>query len=395
MSNDKDLFGGFDALAADLMSIEASKRIDPDIEDDDVDPILFKDIPSLEDEEDKASLDKLENKKDLEDTEDDSESDLEDEISEKDIEKDIEKEEEEKEKSDEPIGLGEDDEKEVVEYFQEKLFDKFGWNIDADDKFEKVEDFVEYLSKVVEENSTPEFASPEIAALNTYVKEGGDLKTYYDQVNLRLDPEEIDLKNEANQILAIRESLKVQGYDSAKINKRIERYSDTGILKDEAEEAVDFLKGYKKQTDEKLFSEQTKFREEQQKQQQKFYSDVKTDIEGLNDILGIPITKADKNKLLEDIFKIESDGETKYQKKYKSSIRNLVESAYFTMMREQLPKKISGKAVSDATVNLKKKLEMKTKRGKDIGKDDDEGKTIKNDHSIFNSFASQLSKPKF
>jgi hypothetical protein len=403
MSDKQDIFGGFDALASDLMSPKYKVGVDPDMDNDDIDfvddPSSLEDLSSDVDQIVDSPDDDIDSKKDqkdgpkndlvnkdkdtiakdipFKDNPDDDDQSHTDDSDDKDIQ-----------------GLSDEDEPEVVQYFQEKLFEKFGWDIEEDDKFEKVEDFVDYLSKVIEENSKPEFASEEIKALNEYVKQGGDINKYYQTTNSVIDPDEIDLKSEANQMLVVREYLKTQGYSADKINKRIERYSDTGILEDEAIEAAEFLKDHKKKTEEKLFREQEKFFQEQEKMQQKFFDDVKKEVEQMDEVLGMPLTKSVKSNLINYIFKKESDGKTKYQKEYSSSVRNLLESAYFTMMRDQLPKKINSKATSDATINLRKKLEMKSKRGKNTGDIDSNEKTS-SDHSIFGSFASQLAKPKF
>jgi hypothetical protein len=71
--------------------------------------------------------------------------------------------------------------------------------------------------------------------------------------------------------------------------------------------------------------------------QQQFYDNVVTEIKGLKNIRGINIPEKDKRVLMDYILKPEADGRTKYQKDYaKGGVKNLIESAYFTMNADKL-----------------------------------------------------------
>ena len=60
------------------------------------------------------------------------------------------------------------------------------------------------------------------------------------------------------------------------------------------------------------------------KSNKNFYNNVIGEIEALTDIRGIKIPKQDKQTLMEYIFKVETDGRTKYQKDYAKSTKNLI-----------------------------------------------------------------------
>lgn len=402
MSSKDDIFGGFEAIAGVLS--KGQQEFDPNIgekdfpiEDGPREDIEDEELEEIEEEEEESSKDEKDEDKEKKD------SKVKDFVEQPSIKfKDKIDEEEEEDAKEDLEDSSEDDfemreaEPEISAYVQEKLYDKFGWELSEDEKkFESIEDVVEFISKVVDENSEPEFANEDVAALNEFVSNGGDLKKYYEQIYSGVDLENIDLENEANQVLTIRESLSVQGHDGNKIGKRIERYRDTGILKEEAEEAAEFLKGYRKSKSEKLLQEQEKFQEETRKQQHKFLSDVQSYVNSLKDIKGISLSKADKNAILAYGLRPEADGKTKYQKEYTNSlVKNFVESVFFTMKGDKLITELDKKAGSKAAKDLKRKLEMRTKRIKGM-EDEGSGGESSVDYSIFDKFSSQLSKPNF
>jgi hypothetical protein len=115
-------------------------------------------------------------------------------------------------------------------------------------------------------------------------------------------------------------------------------------------------------------------------------------IRELKDVNGMPLTVAEKTKLIPYIFTPEQDGQTKFQKEYVQNYKNLVTSAYYTMMGEKVNEKISKSANSEAAKNLKKKLDIakgssRTKNS-DNALDQDYGKRL-------DTLSSILSKPNF
>jgi len=99
------------------------------------------------------------------------------------------------------------------------LFDavgeSLGWNMadfKDEDKPVTVEEFTNYLGKVVEHNSVPQYADDRIAQLDEYVKNGGKFEDFYQKQQETLSFDNLDLENEDNQKSIIRELLKHNGY---------------------------------------------------------------------------------------------------------------------------------------------------------------------------------------
>lgn len=242
-------------------------------------------------------------------------------------------------KKEEPIEepVEEDDDSEVVTNFFDAMSEELGWEFGEDDEKPKsVPELINYFKTVIEENSKPDFASEEIEALDAYVKQGGDLRKYL-QIDAELDLEDIDLDEEANQKAVVKMWLKEKGFSAKQIEKKISKYEDAGLLEDEAEDAIEDLKEIREQRKEQLLKEQEKAHRQYQEQQRAFYTNVVDEIKGLKNIRGIAIPEKDKKVLIDYILKPDADGRTKYQKDYaKGGVKNLIESAYFTMNADKL-----------------------------------------------------------
>lgn len=230
-----------------------------------------------------------------------------------------------------------DNETEMVTNFFDAIAEKLEWaDVTDEEKPKSVEDLINYFSKVIEEDSKPQYASEEIEALDNYVKQGGVLAKYL-QIDAELDLDEIDLDDETNQKLVVKSLLREKGFNEKQIDKKISKYIDAGLLEDEAQDAIEDLKEIKEQKKEQLLAEQKRAYEQYRQRQQDFCDSVVTEIKNLKNIRGIAIPEKDKKVLMDYILKPDSDGKTKYQKDYtKGGVKNLIESAYFTMNADKL-----------------------------------------------------------
>ena len=351
-----NVFGGFEALSRSLLAGQGSNVEDDDIpyvdpedlkEDEDVD----KDVDVEEDVDDEKEIEEPEEKQVKVDDKRPKkpETDVESDVSEEDVEL----------------------ETEVTSFLKDRLSEELGWNLDEEDKFESLKDVVDYMKLLVEENSKPKYYSEEIEKLDEYVKNGGSVEKFFKEVYgspVGLDYDSIDLTRESNQRAVVKELLKVKGYNDDRIEKTLDRYEKSEILEVEAEEAVELLKEYKKVNEKKLLEDQEKMAIQSKEQQQNFYKNVQESVKTLNNIMGIKISGKEKEELLDYIFKVDSNGLTKYQKDYMSDIKNLIESAYFTKKGDSLINKAKEKGSSDAYKEFHQKLKAdKGKRSKNVG----------------------------
>lgn len=249
------------------------------------------------------------------------------------------------------------------------LFDavgeSLGWNM-ADFKDEEkpvtVEEFTQYLGKVVEHNSVPQYADDRIAQLDEYVKNGGKFEDFYQKQQETLSFDNLDLENEDNQKSVIRELLKHNGYSDEQINNKISRYEDADMLYDESSDALDRLKVIRQQEIEESQKQQEEYARQQEEQNRQFFQSVQSDINNLSTIRGISIPKEDRAALYEYIFKVDQDGVSQYQRDFNKNLsKNLIESAYFTMKGDSLVSGAKRDGETSAAEKLRKILRNTSK----------------------------------
>ena len=387
MEKDKDTLNGFQAFF-DTMNPNVGKNDNDKIDLSQNEPLTDEELDAIRnnskpEDQPKAGKNKEKNQKE-EDIEEEDETIEDDEIDEEPVnKKETKKDKKDKSTKEEDDNSEEDDdedepafnEKNVVTGFFEVLSEKLGWSIDEDDEIpQTAEELVKYFQDIIEEESKPTYANDEVARLDEYVKNGGDIKTYL-KIDAELNLDEIEIEDdEANQKLVLKEFLKEKGFSSKSIEKKLQKYADAGLLEDEAEDALEALKEIKEQKKEQLLADQKKQSEEQAKRQQEFFNTVVSEIKGLDNIRGIKIPEKDKKTLMDYMFKPDSDGVTKYQKDYAKNPKNLIESAYFTMKGDALiniAKKEGNKNAFDKFKSNLKSSNVSKKSNKEIRSDSD------------------------
>ena len=387
MEKDKDTLNGFQAFF-DTMNPNVGKDDNDKIDLSQNEPLTDEELDAIRnnskpEDQPKAGKNKEKNQKE-EDIEEEDETIEDDEIDEEPVnKKETKKDKKDKSTKEEDDNSEEDDdedepafdEKNVVTGFFEVLSEKLGWSIDEEDEIpQTAEELVKYFQDIIEEESRPTYANDEVARLDEYVKNGGDIKTYL-TIDAELNLDEIEIEDdEANQKLVLKEFLKEKGFSSKSIEKKLQKYADAGLLEDEAEDALEALKEIREQKKEQLLADQKKQSEEQAKRQQEFFNTVVSEIKGLDNIRGIKIPEKDKKTLMDYMFKPDSDGVTKYQKDYAKNPKNLIESADFTMKGDALiniAKKEGNKNAFDKFKSNLKSSNVSKKSNKEIRSDSD------------------------
>lgn len=286
------------------------------------------------------------------------------------------KEETIEEETEEEEEVEDNNEENVVTNFFDAVAEKLNWEFEeGEDKPKNVDELINYFQNVIEENSKPEYSSEEVEALDNFVKQGGDLKKYL-TVDAELDLDDIDIEDEANQKLVVKQLLKEKGFSTKKIDKLVSRYEEAGLLEDEAQDALEDLKEIKEEKKKQLLEDQKKAYQIQLQRQQQFYDNVVSEIKGLKNIRGITVPEKDKKVLMDYILKPDTDGKTKYQKDYaKGGVKNLIESAYFTMNADKLIEAAKREGNNSAIDKFRRSLKSSSittkSRKQATGSDDD------------------------
>lgn len=286
------------------------------------------------------------------------------------------KEETIEEEAEEEEEIEDNNEENVVTNFFDAMAEKLNWEFEeGEDKPKNVDELINYFQNVIEENSKPEYSSEEVEALDNFVKQGGDLKKYL-TIDAELDLDDIDIEDEANQKLVVKQLLKEKGFSTKKIDKLVSRYEEAGLLEDEAQDALEDLKEIKEEKKKQLLEDQKKAYQIQLQRQQQFYDNVVSEIKGLKNIRGITVPEKDKKVLMDYILKPDTDGKTKYQKDYaKGGVKNLIESAYFTMNADKLIEAAKREGNNSAIDKFRRSLKSSSittkSRKQATGSDDD------------------------
>lgn len=286
------------------------------------------------------------------------------------------KEETIEEETEEEEEIEDNNEENVVTNFFDAMAEKLNWEFEEDeDKPKNVDELINYFQNVIEENSKPEYSSEEVEALDNFVKQGGDLKKYL-TIDAELDLDDIDIEDETNQKLVVKQLLKEKGFSTKKIDKLVSRYEEAGLLEDEAQDALEDLKEIKEEKKKQLLEDQKKAYQIQLQRQQQFYDNVVSEIKGLKNIRGITVPEKDKKVLMDYILKPDTDGKTKYQKDYaKGGVKNLIESAYFTMNADKLIEAAKREGNNSAIDKFRRSLKSSSittkSRKQATGSDDD------------------------
>ena len=402
MDKNNNTLGGFETILDGIMPTDPTKEPTKfgfdegadELSDDEIEALKGKRAPSVNDVKGIKDDKKKQVDNDDDDDEEDDEVKSKVEVTKKAKAKKVE-EPEETEEEDDDIEEEDDDaevedaQSEAIESLFDAISEEIGWEFDENDpedvKPKTVTELVKYFKDVITESSVPEYSSEDVQKLDEFVRNGGKLEDYF-QAGNGIDYETIDITDENNQKKVITALYKEKGWDAARITKKLERYEDAGVLEDEAEEAVELLKKIESEKKEALLEGQKKTAEEAKQKQQKFYGDVVNEIKGLSDIRGIKISKDDRARLAEYIFKYDSNGVTQYQKDYAKSVKNLLESAYFTMKGDALISAAKSEGNSTAMQRLKNSLKTtgSRKSSKRV--------TASADGSIWSNLAQQLKK---
>lgn len=256
-----------------------------------------------------------------------------------------------------------DGESKQVELFFDAFSESFGWQA-SDKKPKTIEELIDYMGEEIAQSGS-NYASNEVREINEYVANGGNLEDYFNVISSMTDYNNLNLKEESTQKRVLTEFLATQGMSKDAIQRRINRYEDAGMLEDEAGDAVEYMKEFKSKEKESLLKQQEQIRIQEEQATEKFYAEVNTTIDSINDIRGIQIPASDKKQLKDYLFKLDANGKSQYDKDFSGNlVKNLLESAYFTMKGDALIKSANKSGETSAVNKLKQTLRSSSTSGR-------------------------------
>lgn len=352
MSEDKgkSAFEAFNILTGGFVT--PSNGVEPNLESDivDGDPALIDDEPELTDVEkaNKAKADKaLEdiakkqekaNKKHLEIVDDEPGTDEED------------------EDEDEPDGKTDG----IFKTFTTNLAEKNILDVDI----EKIEDTEEFLETAVEETVNKRFErlltdklGDDGIKLLSFIEAGGDPRQFINTFYSNHTWEEFDIESEAAQKVAVKEQLRIDGYEPQEVEEMVTEWEELGSLKKRAITALNRLK--KIETDQKanLLTLQAEKDKEKRQAQETYWNNFKKDLETREDIKGFKLTPKVKDNLYNFITVIDKKtGKTAYQEALANNTDASLMFAYLAMNKfdvSKLEKQVESRVSSKLAATLK------------------------------------------
>ena len=321
---EKEVLGGFSAVFDSISTNVGGKGYKDFSEEEE-------DVVEIEQDEDDDEIDQNDDGKDGSDSEENQDTDVVD------------------------VDETKEDEANQISLLFQAIAEGVGVEVKEDELPKTADELLGYINAIVDDKSKPAYASEEVKEIDEFVRNGGNIEDYF-AIGSELDYESLDITDDFTQKQVVREFLSKKGFTDQQIQTKLEKYEDADILEDEAIDAIESLKEIAKEEKKALLESQKIYNQKVVEEQQKFYQSVVSEIEGLNEVRGVPVPKEDAKALIDYIFKVDADGKTKYQKDYAKSTKNLIESAYFTMKGDSLVKSAKQKGETSAVEKFKNSL---------------------------------------
>lgn len=265
--------------------------------------------------------------------------------------------------NDAALDLPTEDETSQVSLYYDAFAESFGWDA-SEEKPKTIEELIDHVGKRIDNNQS-NYASDEIREINEYVANGGNLEDYFNITSSMTDYDNLDLSKSATQKQVVSDFLATQGMNNEAITRRINRYEDAGMLDDEAKDAVEYMKDLKSKEKATLFQQQEQIKIKEEQESEKFYTEVNKTIDSISDIRGVQIPANDKKQLRDYLFKVDNQGKSQYEKDFSGNlVKNLLESAYFTMKGDALIQSANRTGETSAVTKLKQALRSTSTSGR-------------------------------
>lgn len=365
-------FGGFNVLKGEFVT-PADEKTEDDIKDGTEDIIEEEDelLEDIDDNMKKADeeLEKIANKQ---------KKAAKKETSEEVIEEQEEEEDNDSNDSTEDSSFGS---------FTRSLYEKgiLDFN-DEDEDFEDSEEGIEKLINKTVGNRIDKWAKSlpeEYSKFLEFVENGGSPKQFLDVYYGNQSWEDLDLENESNQKMAVRESLRLAGESAEDIDEIIDEWEVNGSLEKRAKSALNKLQKLEKQQKDELVEIQKQNQAKKEQQQKEYWDNFKKELYSKDEISGFKMTPKSKDKLWDFMTNVGRDGKTAYEKAIEANKDSSYLFAYLAMnnfdsskLEKQVETKVSNK-LSGVLKNYSKSTKNKISSG---------GSEFRNDENPFSGF---------
>lgn len=248
----------------------------------------------------------------------------------------------------------------VFKTFIKDLADKNILDVDL----EKIEDTEEAVGSAVEETVNKRFEKllteklgDDGIKLLSFIEAGGDPRQFINTFYSDFTWEDFDIESESSQKVAVKESLRLDGYSPEDIEDMVTEWTELGSLKKRAIPALTKLKKMEVSQKDQLLDLQKQKDLEKKSSQEKYWNDFKKDLEAKEDIRGFKVTPKVKENLLNFITVIDKKtGKTAYQEAIDNNKDSSLLFAYLAMNKfdvTKLEKQVESRMSSKLAATLK------------------------------------------
>lgn len=191
-----------------------------------------------------------------------------------------------------------------------------------------------------------------------HIKNGGTLN---ELIQIEQDgpdyEKDVDLTNENHQKFLIADLLAEQGFSEEKIEAKLAKYEEAGLLEDEAKSAHEKLIELSKNKRVKLIEDQKKVNLERETKLKEKTEAFRKKVTETTEIAGFKLKPGEQQELLDYMSKPVKEGKTRMQLEYDEDTQ--MKMAFF-MKRKFDFKDVEAKATTKATIKLKEVVSRST-----------------------------------
>lgn len=186
-----------------------------------------------------------------------------------------------------------------------------------------------------------------------HIKAGGTVRDF---IELESEPDyqnEVDLTLPTHQQYLVEDWLEAQGYTEDERAAKIKKYTDAGLLEDEAKEAQTKLIALQERKKNDLIAAQKKAADARKLENERKVTDFKTKVLETKEIAGFKLADGEQSELFDYIMKPVKDGKTQMQLDYNDEAQLKIA---LLMKRKFDFSTIQAKAQTKATIKLKEAI---------------------------------------
>jgi hypothetical protein len=258
----------------------------------------------------------------------------------------------------------------LVQDLQSAIGLDFGEDVEFEDSVEGILELVRVSAEEFAANTVEKVFEqyPDLRDLYQYLEDGGAPDQFYSVRYGQEDFSKVEIpdNNEDVQAYYVAQKLRAEGFSDEQVTVKVERFKASGILKDEAQDAVDILAKAQKEQQDNLLVTQEAQRKEHEKGVAEFWDETHTLLKKHSKFAGITIPETVKD----DFFAFmkepvsEEDERTKLQIAQKAMTKEQKMAISFLLYNEfNLSDIIDRKAKTDAAQKLKDRLTVKGSNG--------------------------------